>query len=804
MRSSLLYCFFLSALFPVFIFAQTFRIEGTVYDKSNRKPLSYATVQLKASTSGTTTNNQGKFTLDLPFGEHSLIVSYIGYKSAEVGLKIPYSGKLEFFLEPLSIMLPEIVIGSDDEDPAYRIIRNAIKNKEANRKILNNLQYDEYRKAIFKSAGQIASVEESFIKGFKSGEKESDFVLASFKTENIKKDNNSINVFKQLKMDFYKDTIIIFGNKVHMPLSPAAFDYYRFKLLNTRNTESNMVYSIEVIPRSEIRPLFRGLVLIEDSSFALVGVDLKSNNGMTVPFIKDLSFRFTENKIRMGSLWFPQYLESHISLGVSLAGLLSVEKMELEQFRSFSNQKINYSEIDTSAIFKNNPFLDLGLRDSSYADSLKKLFKPVMLVRSETDSLRPIPLNENEIAAFKDLDSTKKPMTMLKTSGVLSSFANTQKKSSGNSSPFLHFLEKAADNLFNYLSFKNTRTSGISLGANYNSTIDSLFSFGLSGLYSFGLKKPEGKGFIGFNTGNKKSMGIHIGFFDYVNRWNHNSQFTELMNTFSVTLGLEDNFNYLRSKGYNISIKQNWKDSLSAEIGFVSEKQTSLTQLIHHRIFNSRFAKRINPAIKEGMDNRLRLNFIAGSDPFNFQFMPQSGFTLTADLSLKELGGNFGYLRTYSACQIRFNTFFKELFFPPFMLIRLEGGIVKGNFGLQHILSPDAALTFVSPFGVFKAIKPYDYTGDKMTALHVEHNWRGIIFQSIGLKSLTDMNMGITTGASFLKTWDDSELKLTESNKPVYWEAYMGITGIYGVIRVDGAYNSNKIFAGRLGFTLSL
>ncbi|MGE5457747.1 MAG: carboxypeptidase-like regulatory domain-containing protein, partial [Methanococcaceae archaeon] len=175
MLPKLLRILFVALLITFFTHAQSFRLEGTIYDSSNKQPLSYATVQLKATTTGTTTNNQGRFTLDLPQGSHTLIVRYIGFRSQEVSIQIPYSNRLEVSLDPLSIELSEVVISSKDEDPAYRIIRKAIRNKENNIKSVNSFEYDEYRKDIFKSAGQIASIDESFLKTFKTGDKEKEF-----------------------------------------------------------------------------------------------------------------------------------------------------------------------------------------------------------------------------------------------------------------------------------------------------------------------------------------------------------------------------------------------------------------------------------------------------------------------------------------------------------------------------------------------------------------------------------------------------------------------------------------------------
>jgi hypothetical protein len=69
------------------------------------------------------------------------------------------------------------------------------------------------------------------------------------------------------------------------------------------------------------------------------------------------------------------------------------------------------------------------------------------------------------------------------------------------------------------------------------------------------------------------------------------------------------------------------------------------------------------------------------------------------------------------------------------------------------------------------------------------------------------MNYGISTGGSMLKVWNNSEgLKLSSSEEkmPFYWEVYTGVTGIFGLLRLDAVYTSKKIFVARGSFTLSL
>ncbi|HWB63366.1 MAG TPA: carboxypeptidase-like regulatory domain-containing protein, partial [Chitinophagales bacterium] len=67
-----------------FLFAQeTLTISGTVRD-DNKQPLPGATIVVKGTTTGTSTDNDGKFSLQVPKDAKTLVISYIGYDNKEI------------------------------------------------------------------------------------------------------------------------------------------------------------------------------------------------------------------------------------------------------------------------------------------------------------------------------------------------------------------------------------------------------------------------------------------------------------------------------------------------------------------------------------------------------------------------------------------------------------------------------------------------------------------------------------------------------------------------------------------------
>ena len=58
-------------------------VKGRIYDENNQ-PIMYANILVEGTTIGTTTDDKGNYTLQLPYGKNYLKVNYVGYKEQKV------------------------------------------------------------------------------------------------------------------------------------------------------------------------------------------------------------------------------------------------------------------------------------------------------------------------------------------------------------------------------------------------------------------------------------------------------------------------------------------------------------------------------------------------------------------------------------------------------------------------------------------------------------------------------------------------------------------------------------------------
>jgi hypothetical protein len=103
---------------PSFILAQhKYSISGTLKDKQNGELLTGVAIGVEGNPRlGVITNEYGFYSLSLPEGNQTIVVSYIGYEVQRIKLNITNNVTLDVFLESSAISLDEVVISAKEND----------------------------------------------------------------------------------------------------------------------------------------------------------------------------------------------------------------------------------------------------------------------------------------------------------------------------------------------------------------------------------------------------------------------------------------------------------------------------------------------------------------------------------------------------------------------------------------------------------------------------------------------------------------------------------------------------------------
>lgn len=108
-------------MFPSLVFAQVkYTVSGTIKDKKNGELLIGVTVKVAENTNvGVAANEYGFYSLSLPEGNYTIIVSYVGYEEQRQSVRLDKNVKLDISLEQTaekSTNLKEVVVSSSKKD----------------------------------------------------------------------------------------------------------------------------------------------------------------------------------------------------------------------------------------------------------------------------------------------------------------------------------------------------------------------------------------------------------------------------------------------------------------------------------------------------------------------------------------------------------------------------------------------------------------------------------------------------------------------------------------------------------------
>ena len=385
-------------LLPFVAFSQ-YTVHGTVTD-SIGNPVSFSSILIKGSRRGTTSNIKGEYTIQLNNGNNTLSCQHVGYKTIEKKITENVSAVLNFTLIPQAYNLNEVVIKSNGEDPAYAIIRNAIKKRKSFEKELQKLTCDVY----IKGQLQLRDYPKKFFGetvDFEDGDtakKKMIFLsesVAKYARDNDKRKIEVISTKVSGQKDgfgFSSPQIISFYNNIVFlgsinprgfisPISDNALYYYKFKFKGTFYENGKEISHIEVIPKRKYEPLFSGFINIVENEWRIEGIELMLLKENQMQLLD--TFKIEQLYVPEKSNWIVRQQVVYPSGNIF-------------GFKFFGNFLQVYDKVNLSPSFTKNFFDNtiMKFEDSANKKSL-----------SYWDSVRPVPLLQAEIKDYKKKDS---------------------------------------------------------------------------------------------------------------------------------------------------------------------------------------------------------------------------------------------------------------------------------------------------------------------------------------------------------------------------------------------------------------
>lgn len=130
MRILFLWLFFLFFL-PSVVFAQNYRISGTVIDTQSKETLVGVPIIIKErSSSGVASDENGKYSIVLPKGEYTLFIDYMGFEKRQIKISLSKDMRQDIELKQSSIGLNEIIVAAERPDANVSAPQTGIQKLE--------------------------------------------------------------------------------------------------------------------------------------------------------------------------------------------------------------------------------------------------------------------------------------------------------------------------------------------------------------------------------------------------------------------------------------------------------------------------------------------------------------------------------------------------------------------------------------------------------------------------------------------------------------------------------------------------
>lgn len=387
-------------LFTSNSFGQNRILKGVVVDAKDSSPLAFVQIGLSGfAAQGTISDIDGKFLIKLPPKADSLQIRYIGYLDQNIAIP-PHSDSLFIQLESSALNL-ETVLVIAGENPAYRIIRQTIKNRTKNNpEKLSSFSYQSYNRSILfdqNNAPKELMFEESLDSNIKKlpfyymlmesvseryyqrPNKDEEIVLVS-RVSGLQDPSFAALATDFQPFSFYRAKLNILDKSYLNPIAPASIRKYEYRLEDTLYRGSDSIFVISFFPRKgKIFEPLKGVLYIHSNTFALQNVLAEPSNKGMIDIKIEQQYSYLAD-----TQWFPTQLNFEL------------------KFKSADNQWFNFQ--GKSYLSKIKLFPDLS-GHSFGIDNVVMSPNATLNTDSILAQYRDRRLNEKEEKTYRFIDS---------------------------------------------------------------------------------------------------------------------------------------------------------------------------------------------------------------------------------------------------------------------------------------------------------------------------------------------------------------------------------------------------------------
>ena len=294
---------------------------GVVTDSSTQEPIPFVNIILKGTSIGSTTDFNGKYSIESNSLSDTLLVSYMGYNSQYKIIKLNKFQKINFQLSQSSHSLSEVVI-LPGENPAITLLKKVIKNKHLyNREKFDGYSYEAYnkiqldannitdkfrRRRVFNQFQFIFdNIDTSTVNGkaylplfltetlsdyyYRKNPKGSREIIKASKVSGVENESFSQYLGDMYQyVNVYNNFIMLFEKNFISPIANNATLFYKYYLTDSCTIDNKWCYKIMFKPRRKQELTFTGDMWIHDTTFAVKKFNVRIADDANLNYINDL------------------------------------------------------------------------------------------------------------------------------------------------------------------------------------------------------------------------------------------------------------------------------------------------------------------------------------------------------------------------------------------------------------------------------------------------------------------------------------------------------------------------------------
>lgn len=316
--------------------AQLTVIKGTITDAKTNQPLPYVSVSFTGTSFGTSTDINGKYTLQTTENFYKVQVSYLGYRTINTTVIPGETQTFNVHLSQSGQSLKEVAIKGakktryrNKDNPAVELIRRVIARKDSNRvENYDYVEFQQYEKLIFSFSNLSTNLgTKKLFKSYKFILENRDSTLVPGKSllpvyldEKISQnyfrkkpeakkvvvlgnkrvnfgsfiDDEGMNAYLNRMysdVDIYSNNIFLMTNEFLSPIADEAPTFYKFFITDTvTDSDNHKLVELSFTPRNTTDMLFEGKIYVTiDTNYAVQHAILSINKNINLNWVRSMT-----------------------------------------------------------------------------------------------------------------------------------------------------------------------------------------------------------------------------------------------------------------------------------------------------------------------------------------------------------------------------------------------------------------------------------------------------------------------------------------------------------------------------------